>query len=140
MKYIKLFKTSSDYNDFANKDGDSWITPNICRISDEDSVVYNRREIIPSPDEEENPNIFTFSVGGIEYQAENEMTWRDWVNSQYNVDGFFIHNDSYVCYGSFCVSFSSPVRAVVEKPTLSTPVQLDNKITPGGNYLLEIRI
>ena len=67
MKYIKLFKTSSDYNDFANKEGDSWVTPNICRILDEDSVVFNKREIIPSPDEDEeevfdSPNILIIKL------------------------------------------------------------------------------
>ena len=38
-------------------------------------------------------NLITFTVAGVEYQAEEGMTWGEWVNSEYNVDGYRIFND-----------------------------------------------
>lgn len=32
--------------------------------------------------------IITFSIDGIEYQAEDGMTWAEWVDSEYNTNGF----------------------------------------------------
>lgn len=29
-------------------------------------------------------NLITFTIGGVEYQAEEGMTWEEWVNSEYN--------------------------------------------------------
>ena len=34
-------------------------------------------------------NLITFTVNDVEYQAEEGMTWEEWVNSEYNVDGFW---------------------------------------------------
>jgi hypothetical protein len=36
------------------------------------------------------PNIITFTVDGVEYQAIEGMTWEEWVNSDYNIDGYII--------------------------------------------------
>ena len=33
--------------------------------------------------EESNGNLITFTVGGVEYQAEKGMTWEEWINSSY---------------------------------------------------------
>ena len=35
-------------------------------------------------------NLITFTIDGIEYQAEEGMTWEQWVNSEYNTDGYYI--------------------------------------------------
>lgn len=37
--------------------------------------------------------IITFTVGGVEYQAEEGMTWEEWVDSEYNTDGYYITED-----------------------------------------------
>lgn len=34
-------------------------------------------------------SLITFTIDGIEYQAEEGMTWEEWCNSEYNVDGFW---------------------------------------------------
>jgi hypothetical protein len=34
--------------------------------------------------EESGPNLITFKVEGSEYQAEEGMTWNQWLNSEYN--------------------------------------------------------
>ena len=36
------------------------------------------------------PPILIFTIDGIEYQAEEGMTWEKWVNSDYNIDGYII--------------------------------------------------
>ena len=51
-------------------------------------------------------NLITFAIDGTVYQAEEGMTWEEWVNSKYNSDGYSttmfgqIANNSgnYVCY------------------------------------------
>ena len=32
--------------------------------------------------------LITFTIDGTTYQAMNGMTWREWVDSEYNTDGF----------------------------------------------------
>ena len=41
----------------------------------------------------------TFTVGDTTYAAEDGMTWREWVNSEYNIDGSYIEKN-YVCSNS----------------------------------------
>jgi hypothetical protein len=40
--------------------------------------------------EEPEGNLITFTIGGTEYQAEEGMTWGEWVDSEYNTNGFYI--------------------------------------------------
>lgn len=35
-----------------------------------------------------------FTIDGKSYEADEGMTWEQWVNSTYNTDGFFIRSDS----------------------------------------------
>lgn len=35
-----------------------------------------------------------FTIDGKSYEADEGMTWEQWVNSTYNTDGFFIRADS----------------------------------------------
>ena len=59
-------------------------------------------------------NLINFIIDGISYQAEEGMTWEDWVNSSYNTNGFYIldlvrfADDSPVCEHS---SGSAPVNS-----------------------------
>lgn len=39
---------------------------------------------------QEPVNLIEFTVVGITYQAEDDMTWADWVSSQYNTNGTYI--------------------------------------------------
>jgi hypothetical protein len=36
-----------------------------------------------------NVNIITFMIKGVEYQAKDGMTWGEWINSEYNTDGYY---------------------------------------------------
>lgn len=38
---------------------------------------------------EAGPPIINFTIEGISYQAEEGMTWLDWINSKYNTDGYY---------------------------------------------------
>ena len=46
---------------------------------------------------ETEANLITFRIGNDEYQAEENMTWRQFVDSEYNTDAFYIKNNSIVC-------------------------------------------
>ena len=44
-------------------------------------------------------SLIIFTVYGVEYQAEEGMTWEEWVNSEYNFNGgFFIDSDNSIGY------------------------------------------
>lgn len=34
-------------------------------------------------------NLINFTIEGVSYQAEEGMTWLDWINSKYNIDGYY---------------------------------------------------
>lgn len=43
--------------------------------------------------ETETPTLITFSIDGTEYQAEEGMTWNEWIASEYNTDAFAKYPD-----------------------------------------------
>jgi hypothetical protein len=40
--------------------------------------------------------LITFTIEGVKYLAEEGMTWGEWVESEYNIDKYYIGNDNYV--------------------------------------------
>ena len=50
----------------------------------------------------DSPALISFVVDGKTYYAEDNMTWEEWINSEYNVDNFFIVGVGYIgtelCY------------------------------------------
>ena len=47
--------------------------------------------------EEYSPvSLISFTISDTEYQAVEGMTWREWVNSEYNADGYYIYIEQYV--------------------------------------------
>lgn len=73
-----------------------------------DSSIAILDELLP-------PVPITFSIGGIERQALSNMTWLEWVNSEYNINGF-------VCNGESDYVFTSK--------TLEYAVKLNNEHSP----------
>ena len=49
-------------------------------------------EIMNELEEENTVNIITFTIDGVEYEAEEGMTWGEWCDSEYNTDGFYMDN------------------------------------------------
>jgi hypothetical protein len=49
-------------------------------------------------------SLITFTIGGAEYQAEEGMTWGEWVDSEYNVNRkVFINLDNTIGSGFYFV-------------------------------------
>ena len=40
----------------------------------------------------EPKNLITFTIDGTSFQAEPGMTWAEWIDSEYNTNGYFIHS------------------------------------------------
>ena len=43
---------------------------------------------------ENRSNLIIFTIDGVQYQAEEGMTWEEWCDSKYNIDGYRIFNGS----------------------------------------------
>ncbi len=41
----------------------------------------------------ESVTLISFTIAGKSYQAEEGMTWQQWVNSSYNIDNFIVYNN-----------------------------------------------
>ena len=71
------------------------------------TITYNY--VIPTE------NLITFTINGTEYQAEDGMTWGEWVESDYNTDGYEAHpnlgtgtEDSKVpAKNQYCITYNS---------------------------------
>lgn len=38
-------------------------------------------------------NTITFNIGSTKYQAEEDMTWAEWCDSEYNIDGYIVNEN-----------------------------------------------
>ena len=47
-----------------------------------------RRALLAASMQGGGGGLITFTVDGTEYQAEEGMTWGEWVDSEYNVDNY----------------------------------------------------
>ena len=56
-----------------------------------DIVIKNVGEV-----EEETPTLISFTFSNTEFQAEEGMTWREWVESDYSEEGSYISSDGIV--------------------------------------------
>lgn len=57
--------------------------------------------------EEEAVNLISFTVSGTPYQAEEGMTWEQWVNSTYNTGGLFTSGDRVYTHDGGSIGTSS---------------------------------
>ena len=47
-------------------------------------------------------NLIIFTINGTQYQAEEGMTWGEWIDSEYNVNGkFYIELDNAISNGVY---------------------------------------
>lgn len=130
MKHIKKFQTNADYEIF--KDSSNWIIPNISHLSENDNIVFG--QFIPSSPTQKTLIIFT--VNGIEYQAEEAMTFYDWALSDYfdsscNLSICFdggLRNEIIeynISSGDSCVIMygaGSPLRPSIDTDTIIQPI------------------
>lgn len=81
----------------------------------------------------QEPTIITFTIGGTTYQAEEGMTWGDWLTSQYNTGGFeadgslvVSSNDYYVWLGTITGSWEQVEITDIIKGNKSYVSSLEN--------------
>jgi hypothetical protein len=80
--------------------------------------------------EDVSGELITFTVGGAEYQAEEGMTWGEWVETNYNTSGYY------------CNSYSNSINmgpaniASVSGDGLILPVSGDDLIINDASYIL----
>ena len=62
------------------------------------------------------PTLISFTIGGTPYQAEEGMTWREWVDSEYNFN-FFISNQAIGDGGGDIIDGVAPDDVIVANRT-----------------------
>ena len=79
--------------------------------------------------ENEEAVIISFSIENYQFQAEQGMTWREWVNSEYNSDGVCVYNE-----GADTIRFVEYSLDVLSPS--NTPVKGSDSIISGYFYYL----
>ena len=73
-------------------------------------------------------NLISFTIDGTSYQAEEGMTWVDWVASSYNTGGF------YIIEGNTRVSFSNGTDYVSSEGFPGDYANNTSQIVANGTY------
>lgn len=55
------------------------------------------------PVQDKQGGLINFTIDGTSYQAEEGMTWGEWVNSSYNTNDFIIDMDDQIITGRYCI-------------------------------------
>lgn len=85
MKYLKVFKNASDYQEFRG--GGDYMTPNICLLEDNYNIVLE-----PKGEVLKQFSILRMGLSQTErkyFNFKEGMTWGEWINSEYCVDWYF---------------------------------------------------
>ena len=61
----------------------------VSRNSQNQIRVYCQADLIA-------PTLINFTINGVVYRAETNMTWKNWTNSSYNTGGYFNDSDDYI--------------------------------------------
>lgn len=78
--------------------------------------------------------LITFTIDNVEYKAKKDMTWEDWVNSEYNIDGYIINsvNNGIYTGSSYFICHEDATDGYV-----SSKVLADEVITNKPYYLVD---
>ena len=87
-------------------------------------IVIPKSEIVEQ-------QIIEFTVDGVSYQAEEGMTWREWINSEYNLDGYYESNSA-----ALIIINGSPYAIYKSEGPIDIDVNLDETIEKNVNYPL----
>ena len=82
----------------------SWLEPD----TQEQAPTEEPEDIIPT--------VVQFKIADTEYQGLSNMNFEDWVNSEYNVDGFSYYGDGHIVR----VNFDNPEKPVLESIMITT--------------------
>lgn len=86
MKYITIFNSHTNYNTYSQSN--YFIIPNMSYCISENEMHYTP---------ELSNTMISFVVRAVHgsenvtYQAEEGMTWGEWVNTPYNTDGWEVY-------------------------------------------------
>ena len=56
-------------------------------------------------------NLITFTIDGVQYQAEEGMTWKEWCNSEYNPS--LENGGYYICEGNTIWNAANPILGII---------------------------
>ena len=93
---ITISGGSSDANVQAVDTGDVLddVTVNYATTAYVDGLIGDINSVLESIiNGGDSVSLITFTIEGDEYQAQDGMTWVDWVNSEYNTNGFMIYGE-----------------------------------------------
>lgn len=83
-KHLSKYSSESDYNN--NKD--NHVKPHISLItSSPKKMKYEKKTLL---------KLIIFTINEFEYQAEEGMTWEEWIDTEYNTNiqaGIYYHKD-----------------------------------------------
>ena len=74
--------------------------------------------------------LITFTINDIEYQAEEGMTWEEWINSEYNNNGYHSDDGEYVYVQSSSSDHIRSIRVAYDV----TSVHVQELIIKNRNY------
>ena len=74
MKYLRRFTKNSDYQAFLG--GGDYIEPHVAMIENNGTPIVFFKD--------DGPIMISFTIEDKIYQAEDGMTWGQWINSKYN--------------------------------------------------------
>ena len=87
----------SDYNTFGYNINNNQIYDKLSiRVITQNGEQVFPNMVIVENDDYELKDIINFTINDVSYQSVEDMTWEQWVNSNYNTGGFYM-DDTYVC-------------------------------------------
>ena len=123
----------------------NWMDTTTAMIVNTDGTTTTPSQTPNTPDEPNNnpiipdtpaePTLITFSIAGVTYRAEENMTWENWISSEYNVDGYRI-------YGGYCIKRKQVGTMhdpnVVVNPNSYNETGITDVIIPNGDYRVTV--
>lgn len=132
---VSTIPSSSDYNfTSANCDNGASISFNTDTWSPTVSNVLG--DNICSLKFEDKITIINFTIDGTTYQAEEGMTWEEWVNSSYRVDKTIGIStvDNTIVY-SKCENWSDPDNGLIMLKNVNISIYKNEVIVTSGEYI-----
>jgi hypothetical protein len=90
--------------------------------------------IVVNDGEESEPNLIAFTVDGSEYQAEEGMTWEEFINSEYNTINAYEDGSGYYIEANKFLGMSLEGIYIISYQD-RTPVLLDDIIINNHDYI-----
>lgn len=125
LKNIKLFSTDSDRTTYESSA--SYETPYVSKVTADNSVHYNKQiriinfTVAEKFMDSENP-YGDWIIRNATYQAEEGMTWNEWVQSEYNINYYF--NNDNINYNE------DNEQHIPQNPSLGHDFRIDFNSTP----------